>query len=472
MKTAAAYIRVSTEDQTEYSPASQLEKIREYAKKNGYILPDEYVFMDEGISGRHTQKRTAFNCMIGTAKQKPKPFDAILLWKFSRFARNREDSIVYKSMLRKQCGIEVISVSESIGDDKMSVIIEAMIEAMDEYYSINLAEEVKRGMNEKAGRGQAVTIPSFGYIIENGSYIPDPETAPVVQKIFSDFLAGAALRTIAGELNNAGIRTRRGNPFELRTVKYILQNPVYIGKIRWSHSGKTDYHAAADTNIIDGIHEPIIDTDTWNRTQEKLRSAPHTKFMREVPAKEPFMLQGLCRCSACGATLTRAVGHGSLQCYAYAHGKCRISHSITIKKINAMVISLLESIVSDSSVKIQINRRPEKQQLNIPSLIEKENKKLERIKDAYENGVYTLEEFRESRSRILSQIEQLRSKIIVIAPDAKKDRTVIIRRLVTILPSLKSPAIPEESKNHLLKSVVERIVFNRQSSDIDIIFHL
>ena len=137
-----------------------------------------------------------------------------------------------------------------------------------------------------------------------------------------------------------------------------------------------------------------------------------------------------------------------------------------------MVISLLESIVSDSSVKIQINRRPEKQQLNIPSLIEKENKKLERIKDAYENGVYTLEEFRESRSRILSQIEQLRSKIIVIAPDAKKDRTVIIRRLVTILPSLKSPAIPEESKNHLLKSVVERIVFNRQSSDIDIIFHL
>ena len=165
MKTAAAYIRVSTEDQVEYSPASQLEKIREYAKRNDYILPEEYIFMDEGISGRNTVKRTAFNRMIGTAKTKPKPFDAILLWKFSRFARNREDSIVYKSMLRKQCGIDVISISENVGDDKMSVIIEAMIEAMDEYYSINLAEEVKRGMTEKAGRGQAVTIPSFGYDI-------------------------------------------------------------------------------------------------------------------------------------------------------------------------------------------------------------------------------------------------------------------------------------------------------------------
>ena len=121
MKTAAAYIRVSTEDQTEYSPASQLEKICEYAKRNDYIIPDEYIYVDEGISGRHTQKRTGFNSMISTAKQKPKPFDAILLWKFSRFARNREDSIVYKSMLRKQCGIDVISVSENIGDNKMSV---------------------------------------------------------------------------------------------------------------------------------------------------------------------------------------------------------------------------------------------------------------------------------------------------------------------------------------------------------------
>ena len=100
LKTAAAYIRVSTEDQIEYSPASQLEKIREYAKRNGYMLPEEFIFADEGISGRNTAKRPEFNRMIGTAKQKPKPFDAILLWKFSRFARNREDSIVYKSMLR------------------------------------------------------------------------------------------------------------------------------------------------------------------------------------------------------------------------------------------------------------------------------------------------------------------------------------------------------------------------------------
>ncbi len=74
MKTAAAYIRVSTDDQIEYSPDSQLKALRDYAKRNDMILPEEYVYIDEGISGRTTSKRPAFNRMIGTAKSKPKPF--------------------------------------------------------------------------------------------------------------------------------------------------------------------------------------------------------------------------------------------------------------------------------------------------------------------------------------------------------------------------------------------------------------
>ena len=161
MKTGACYIRVSTEEQTEYSPDSQLKAIREYAKRNDIIIPEEFIYIDDGISGRKAEKRPSFMQMIGTAKLKPKPFDVILLWKFSRFARNREDSIVYKSMLRKQCGIDVISISEQLGEDKTSILIEALIEAMDEYYSINLAEEVRRGMAEKARRGEVVSSPPY-----------------------------------------------------------------------------------------------------------------------------------------------------------------------------------------------------------------------------------------------------------------------------------------------------------------------
>ena len=155
MRTAAAYIRVSTDDQLEYSPDSQLLQIRRYAKDNGFLLPQQWVFVEEeGRSGRQSSKRPEFLRMIAAAKQSPKPFDAILVWKYSRFARSRQDSIVYKSMLRKELGIDVISVSEYLGDDKMAIITEAIIEAMDEFYSVNLAEEVTRGMAEKARRGQ------------------------------------------------------------------------------------------------------------------------------------------------------------------------------------------------------------------------------------------------------------------------------------------------------------------------------
>lgn len=473
MRIAAAYIRVSTDDQVEYSPASQLEKIKEYAKRNNYILPDEYIYMDEGISGRHTQNRKAFNNMIGVAKSKPKPFDAILVWKFSRFARNREDSIVYKSMLRKQCGIDVISISENLGDDKMSVLIEALIEAMDEYYSINLSEEVKRGMTEKVSRGEAVTAPSFGYNIKNGQYIPDEETAPVIKKIFTDYLNGVGMRRIAQTINDSGYRTKRGNRFENRTIQYILNNPVYIGKIRWTPTGKNKRNFDnPDTIIINGSHEPLVDIETWNKVQEKLKSAPKTKYMRQESAKTPFMLQGLVRCSACGATLCQSVNHTSLQCYAYAHGKCTVSHSISIKKINGIVIDALEKSAMTGDFKLEIQPKQNINIDNIPSQIEREHKKLDRIKDAYENEVYTLDEFKKSRQQILDKISELEQKLSETEiPDEQAELIKLQKKVIDILPALRSPAVPEGSKNLLLKAFIKRIVFYRSMCNIDIFFY-
>jgi len=123
LKTAACYIRVSTDKQEELSPASQLKEIRKWAKDNGYILTDDYIFMEnEGISGRKADKRPEFQRMIATAKVSPRPFDTIIVWKFSRFARNQEESIVYKSLLKKK-GVSVISISEPIIDDVFGSLI-------------------------------------------------------------------------------------------------------------------------------------------------------------------------------------------------------------------------------------------------------------------------------------------------------------------------------------------------------------
>ena len=126
MATAAAYIRVSSERQDEYSPDSQIKLIREYAAKNGYELPDSLIFFDDGISAKSAVRRVEFNRMISMAKEKIPPFSAILVWKFSRFARNQEESIVYKNLLRKK-GIQVISISEPISDSPFGDLQERLL---------------------------------------------------------------------------------------------------------------------------------------------------------------------------------------------------------------------------------------------------------------------------------------------------------------------------------------------------------
>ena len=91
---AAAYIRVSTDDQTEYSPDAQLAAMRRYAEANDILIDPAHIYRDEGISGRSAAKRPGFQAMISAAKRKDHPFDIILVHKLDRFARSREDSVV------------------------------------------------------------------------------------------------------------------------------------------------------------------------------------------------------------------------------------------------------------------------------------------------------------------------------------------------------------------------------------------
>ena len=477
MKIAAAYIRVSTDGQLEYSPDSQLDKIQEYAKNNDMILPEEFIFReDEGISGKVAKKRPEFMRMIGTAKKKPKPFDVIIVWKFSRFARSRQDSIVYKSMLRKQCGIDVVSVTEQIGDDKLSIIVEAMIEAMDEYYSINLAEEVRRGMNEKVSRGEPVTPPAFGYRIKNKQYYIDPDTAPLVKMIFNDYIGGMGFRTIAEKLNAMGIRTKRGGLWENRTVEYILRNPVYIDKIRWNPKHKTR-RAFDDPDIIvtDGGHEHLLDEGTWEKTQKRFME---NKMMygKEAGRKKPavFMLQGLVKCNSCGSTMSRTAGN-SMQCTGYAHGKCDVSHGILIRQLEEMILASMEINLRFGSI-ILTQKQPRQIEYKIEAIdkqIVRERQKLIRVKEAFENGVDSLDEYRVSKQKITERIEQFQAE----KPAARTyDQGAMVKKLRSAhkdtMRQLRDPNTNAEGKNRILRSFVDKIVFDRIKSQVRIFYYL
>lgn len=479
IRTAAAYIRVSTDDQVELSPASQLTEIRKWAAAHGYIVPDEYVFADEGITGRKVVGRDSFKRMIGVAKLKPKPFDAILLWKFSRFARNRDDAVFYKSILRKQLAIEVISISEPVIEGKMGIITEALIEAMDEYYSINLAEEVKRGMEEKHRRGELQTTPSFGYTVVDNVLTPLEPEAAYVREIFRRFADGEGCYPISRWLNDMGIRTHRGNSFENRTVEYILRNPVYIGKLRWNPAGRTrrDY-SAPGLILADGKHQPLIDEETWYTVQQRLDELKQVWKYHARPAScSKDWISGLVRCSECGSTLVFVKPH-YWKCNSYAKGKCRVSQHVSSDLLKAALISRLQhdTAVSEKlSFDVVYAKAAEADELNLLQLRrESLTRTLSRLREAYLAGVDTIDEYKAAKDSTISSLREVNERIEEYerrcskADAAKQLKHDIEQALKTIT----SEETTMEQKHEAAHSIISTATWNKADNLLKIHYRL
>ena len=459
VKTAAAYIRVSTSDQMEYSPDSQLACILEYARKNGYRLPEEYIFREEdGVSGRGAEKRTEFRRMIAVAQRRPRPFDCILLWKFSRFARSRADSVLYKTMLRRR-GIDVISVSEPLGGEKTSILVEAMIEAMDEYYSVNLAEEVRRGMKEKVSRGGPVTAPPFGYRLREKHFVPEPREAAAVRLVYAGFARGVSPAELAEKLNAAGLCTRRGGRWEARGIRYLLKNPVYRGALRWNPNGSLGRGPKKEETLLtQNCHGPIVSEPLWDAVQS--RFCPEITRRRTAP---PYMLCGLVYCSNCGSLLVPS-SSGSMQCSGYSHGLCRVSHCISTAKLEAMVTVLLEKDLQATSLRILPLSTAEKQEeyTLLRRQGEQEQSRLSRLREAYLSGAEPLKEYLRERKKIEDTCRtlQLELKRTAGRPQEKGVETTNLIQL------LRGNEIPPDRKNILLRALIQKIIFDRKANCI------
>ena len=476
VKIGAAYIRVSSDDQLEYSPDSQLKVIRDYAKREGYVIPDEFVYQDDGISGKTASKRPGFRLMIAQAKDgKAPPFNAIFVWKYSRFARNQEEAIMYKNLLKKR-GVDVRSISEPSSDSPFSSLIERIIEWMDEYYLINLAGEVRRGMKEKATRGEAMGTAPFGYTVKDKTFVPN-EHADTVRYIFREYAAGKGVRTLAAELGEKGIRTRRGNPPDNRWVSYILSNPAYIGKIRWSTEGHANYDRASyngeNVLTVDGKHEPIIDPALWESVQQRLKQRDtEAKYVRRGKPKI-YMLKGLLRCGDCGSTLTLSAAGSSLQCHKYARGQCSVSHSITLKKANAAVISYLEETVESGAFRFAPTApRRAKPVRDWGSLIASEEARLRRAKNALLDGAFSSAEYKAVKEEIEENIEKLRAAMEADAADQQPapDPAAFRQKVADVLDVLKAADVDEGTKNELLRGIIEKIEYHKPENRFDIYF--
>jgi DNA invertase Pin-like site-specific DNA recombinase len=483
LRIGAAYIRVSDERQDEYSPDSQLKKIREYAAKEGYMIPDEYVFYDDGISGKSTKRRDDFNRMIAIAKEKTHPFDVIYVWKFSRFARNQEESMVYKNLLRKK-GVTVVSVSEPIPEGHFGSLIERIIEWTDEYYLVNLGAEVMRGMTEKASRGEPTCAPPFGYIMRDGKYYPDEESgkANIVREVFTLYSNGVKQREIALILANKGIRTRYGKKPENRWVDYMLHNSCYIGKIRWCTDGTKSVSKKKLDNenimVVDGHHEPLISMELWDKVQKMLEAQKraYPKHARKEQ-KVDYLLKGLVRCSACGGSLAACGSSGKakvrcLQCCNYSRGSCRTSHSITIPKIEAAFIEGLKQALEEKQFTI-IPNKPNvttQKQFDFDKLISVEERRLERAKEAYLAEIDTIEQYATNKKEITARIDDLKARRDKEAVK-EVDIDAFADKVAGIVEFIEREDVTEQAKNEALHTIIEKIVFEKAKGNLAIYFH-
>lgn len=483
LKIGAAYIRVSDERQDEYSPDSQLKKIREYAAKDGYTIPDEYVFYDDGISGRGVKKRDDFNRMIATAKEKDHPFETIFVWKFSRFARNQEQAILYKNLLRKN-NVSVVSVSEPIPEGHFGTLIERIIEWMDEFYSINLGVEVSRGMEEKFSRGEPTNNAPFGYRMKDKKWIIVEEEAKIVREVFQRFADGEGTRALAVELGNRGVRTMRGGIPENRWIDYMLNNPSYIGKMRRSPNGsrtisKRNYKSD-DIIIVDGVHDSIISMDVWERVQQRIKQmkATYPKYAkREQPIE--YMLKGIVRCSACGSTMAMSATTSgknktrSLQCCNYARGSCKVSHSISIPKIEKAFSEGLEMLIETKQFNIvpKAPKKTESAPIDFDKLIALEERKLERAKQAFLAEIDTIEQYAKNKEEITARISALIAKRDDDAPKIDIDLDAYAKKVSEIAEFIKRTDVTEKAKNEALRTIIEKIVFEKAKGNLAISFH-
>lgn len=474
MHNGAAYIRVSTDEQKEFSPDAQKRAILKYAESNNIKIENKFIFIDEGFSGRKAEKRPAFMEMIHTAKQTPKPFDIILVHKFDRFSRNRTDSVIYKSLLKKEYGIKVISITEQLEDDKFSVIMESMLEAMAEYYSLNLADEVKKGMTEKALKGQYQAYAPFGYENKNKNLSIIPEQSKIIKYIFDQYLnENKSFYQISQELSSINVKTKKGNPINSRAIEYILQNPIYCGYVRWTPTGKIHRNFNNPNSIIaKSDHKAIISKKTFELTQKKIIESKNKSLSTNRPyIKHKHWILGLVKCSNCGRNLViyRSYKNGSfsLQCSGYNHGQCNVSHSISSNILIPLIINELDKIINNSYFEEYkyFEAKNFESEIYI-NQIKKLNLNLKKARQAFLNGIDTEQEYKKLKEELQQKLNSIKQKNENLIKNNNSYNS-----LKNKYNLLKSEDVCEEIKIKIAKRLIQKIIYNKQENLIELFLY-
>ena len=263
----------------------------EFAEKSGITVIGNYI--DRALSAK-TDNRPEFQKMIKDSYRKV--FDSVIVWKVDRFARNRYDSAYYKNILKKN-GVKVISAKEHIGEGSEGIILEAMLEGYAEYYSAELSQKVKRGMNETRQKGNFTggTI-IYGYKVENHKVVIAEEKAEVVRFIYDQYAQGVYVKDIIKTLTERGI-FNRGKKFARNTVYNILKNEKYSGIYR--HGNK----------VFTNMYPQIVPTEIYENVRRKTETNKYgTRSVEVVYLLRNKLICGDCKHRMIGISGTSKTG--------------------------------------------------------------------------------------------------------------------------------------------------------------------
>jgi len=445
----ALYSRVSSDKQdVDLSISAQLKSLREYAIRNNHTVIREFV--DEAETGR-TSSRPAFREMISLTRRSSKPFDAVLVWKYSRFARSREDSILYKAMLKK-AGVQVISISEPFDNSPTGRLMEAIIESLDEFYSDNLGEDVTRGMRESASRGFYLSArPPYGYRkikVRDGNkertkLEPDLVEANIVKSMFKDIINGEGLTDIVRDLNARGIPGPRGKGWGKTGVYKILTNEIHTGTFVWGKKSKR----GLDPVRVENACPTIVDNETFLQVQELMKERMPARI-HPRRAASPFLLSGLAYCGHCGKALVGRYAKGGKFSYYVCgtldkkgSGSCQAGYlstgkfeAIMIEQIKNHVLTRenLIELVNLTNQELDSNMKSYSADLDSISRSENDtNQRLGRLYDAIETGKVDLDDLVVRIRELRQRQEQLQSRRIEI-DNQMSDRKVELLDLETM----------------------------------------
>ena len=301
---ACIYARVSTVEQEKegFSLQAQLKMLKKYAEKNGFTVDHEYV---ESETAKSTG-RPEYNSMLKYMK-KNRECRVILVEKTDRLTRNYGD---YLALDLENTGIEVHMVRGNKVLSKNSSPTEFFMQdiqvALASFTSKNISAEAKKGMKAKAEEGLYPSVAPLGYmntVNEQGVKIivPDPVTAPLVTILFEKYSTGSIpLLTLAREMHDLGMRSKRGNKVGVSTIHKMLRNPIYRGKFIWS--GRE----------YEGKHTPLVTSALWFKVQD----VSEERSVSKPKQRYEFSYTGLIQCSVCGCAITAERRKGK---YSYYH---------------------------------------------------------------------------------------------------------------------------------------------------------